>query len=118
MSLRSKSCAIALMLSLIDFGCTHRVVKKLDPNIPNAGREEIVGVTTKRGEDVRFDPPGGALRDGVVSARVRGNDYSVNLTDVDRLWVARVQTSVVRTIGLVAGLAAATVVTTAVIILA
>ena len=117
MSLRSKSCAIALMLSLIDFGCTHRVVKKLDPNIPNAGREEIVGVTTKRGEDVRFDPPGGALRDGVVSARVRGNDYSVNLTDVDRLWVARVQTSVVRTIGLVAGLAAATVVATVAVVL-
>jgi hypothetical protein len=118
MLFRSKFCALALVLSLINFGCTHRVVKRVDPNITNADREEIVGVTTKRGEDVRFDSPGGALRNGVVSARVRGNDYSINLTDVNRLWIARVETSTVRTIGLVAGLAAATLVTTVVIILA
>src|SRR5215467_14949778 len=104
MSFRSKFWALALVLSLIDFGCTHRVVKKVDPNITNADREEIVGVTTKRGEDVRFDPPGGALRNGVVTARVRGNDYSIDLVDVNRLWIARVQVSAVRTIGLVAGL--------------
>jgi hypothetical protein len=117
MSLPSKFCALALALSLIDFGCTHRVVKKVDPNIVNADREEIVGVTTKRGQDVRFDSPGGALRNGVITARVRGNDYSISLIDVNRLWIARVETSTVRTVGLVAGLAAATVVATVGIIL-
>ena len=62
---RSKSCVFVLLVSLLDFGCTHRAIKKVDPAITNADREEIVGVTTNRGEDVRFDPPGGALRDGV-----------------------------------------------------
>src|SRR5262249_9108611 len=68
----SKCCVFVLVISLLDFGCTHRVVKKVDPAITNADREEIVGVTTNRAEDVRFDSPGGALRNGVISARVRG----------------------------------------------
>ena len=85
----SKCCAFALVVSLLDFGCTHRVIKKVDPALINADREEIVGVTTNRGEEVRFDSPGGALRNGVISARVRGSDYMINIPDVNRLWVAR-----------------------------
>ena len=107
----SKCCAFALVVSLLDFGCTHRVIKKVDPALINADREEIVGVTTNRGEEVRFDSPGGALRNGVISARVRGSDYMINIPDVNRLWVARVETSVARTVGLVAGIAAGTLVT-------
>jgi hypothetical protein len=112
----SKCCAFVLVISLLDFGCTHRVVKKVDPAITNADREEIAGVTTNRGEDVRFDSPGGALRNGVISARVRGADYTINLADVNRLWVARVEKSVARTVGLVAGIAAGTLLATAAII--
>src|SRR5215470_10413722 len=112
----SKCCVFVLVISLLDFGCTHRVVKKVDPAITNADREEIVGVTTKRAEDVRFDSPGGALRNGVISARVRGADYTINLADVNRLWVARVKKSVARTVGLVAGIAAGTLLATAAII--
>jgi hypothetical protein len=112
----SKCCAFVLVISLLDFGCTHRVVKKVDPAITNADREEIVGVTTNRGEDVRFDSPGGALRNGVISARVRGADYTINLADVNRLWTARVEKSVARTVGLVAGIAAGTLLATAAII--
>ena len=107
----SKCCAFALVVSLLDFGCTHRVIKKVDPALINADREEIVGVTTNRGEEVRFDSPGGALRNGVISARVRGSDYMINIPDVNRLWVARVETSVARTVGLVVGIAAGTLVT-------
>jgi hypothetical protein len=106
----SKCCAFALLISLFDFGCTHRVIKRVDPAIPNADREEIVGVTTQRGEDIKFDSPGGALRNGMISARVRGGDYTINLADVNRLWVARVETSVPRTIGLAAGIAAGSIV--------
>ena len=113
---RLKSCALALVICLLDFGCTHRVVKKLDPALTNADREEIVGVTTNRGEDVKFDSPGGAVRNGVVSARVRGADYTINLAEVNRLWVARVETSRARTIGLVAGLAVGTIVTIAAVV--
>ena len=63
--------------------------QKSRPALINADREEIVGVTTNRGEEVRFDSPGGALRNGVISARVRGSDYMINIPDVNRLWVAR-----------------------------
>src|SRR5690349_11293101 len=118
MQFHSKCCVFVLVVSLLDSGCTHRVIKKVDPVITSADREEIVGVTTNRGEDVRFDPPGGALRDGVISARVRGSDYTINLTDVNRLWVTRVQKSVVRTVGLVAGIAAGALLVTAAIIAA
>jgi len=107
----SKCCAFALVVSLLDFGCTHRVIKKVDPALINADREEIVGVTTNRGEEVRFDSPGGALRNGVISARVRGSDYMISIPDVTRLWVARVETSVARTVGLVVGIAAGTLAT-------
>ena len=85
--------------------------QKSRPALINADREEIVGVTTNRGEEVRFDSPGGALRNGVISARVRGSDYMINIPDVNRLWVARVETSVARTVGLVVGIAAGTLVT-------
>jgi hypothetical protein len=114
---RSKGCAFVLLILLLDFGCTHRVVKKVDPaKIINADREEIVGVTTNRAEEVRVDSPGGVLQNGVISARVRGADYSINLGDVNRLWVARVEKSIVRTVGLVAGIAAGTLLATAAII--
>jgi hypothetical protein len=34
---------------------------------------------------VRFDSPGGALRNSVIFAPVRGRDYSIDLTEVNRL---------------------------------
>jgi hypothetical protein len=108
---------LLVFVLLFDSACTHRVIKKVDPVSVSADREEIVGVTTKGGEDVRFDSPGGSLRNGVVSARVRGMDYSVNLADVNRLWVARVETSVARTVGLAAGIAVGTFVTIVAIII-
>jgi hypothetical protein len=111
--------SIVLIFVLVwDAGCTVRKTKKIDPATVNPAAEMIVGITTKAGQDISFDPPGGAFRDDAVHGRVKGADYVLPISDVQRLWISRTGTSTVRTIGLIAGIAAAALVTVAVIIAA
>jgi hypothetical protein len=47
-------------------------VRKLDVNqVAQPQQEHIVGITTKKGEDVRFDPPGGVVNRGAIEAKVK-----------------------------------------------
>jgi len=110
-------CSIVLIpLLLWETGCKVQKTVRVDPATVSPGSEMIVGVTTKAGQEVSFDPPGGSFRDNSVYARVRGADYVVPISDVQRLWVSRTGTSTVRTIGLVAGVAAAALATLALIV--
>ncbi len=49
--------------------------------------EHIVGITTKSGEEVSFDPPGGTVEQGAVRATVKKKPYRIPLQDVQRLWI-------------------------------
>ena len=85
---------LALILSTVllglDTGCTVRQVKKLDTSkVAQPQQEHIVGVTTKTGEEVGFDPPGGNVDHNTIVAKVRMVPYSIAIQDVQRLWVER-----------------------------
>ena len=76
-------CSIVLIIVMVwEVGCTVRKVKKVDPSTVNPANETIVGITTKTGQDISFDPPGGSVRDNSVRARVRGADYVLPLSEV------------------------------------
>ena len=89
-------------------GCTVRKVSQVEPSkAAPAPRESIVGVTTKSGEAVSFDPPGGTITQNTITAKVKKVPYSVPAQDVQRVWIERRETSTARTIGLVAAIAVA-----------
>src|SRR5260221_4044098 len=107
-----KQWAAALLtftLLWLSAGCTVRKVSKVDVNQVGQGKQErIVGVSTKRGEDVSFDSPGGTVKDNTITANVKMAPYSVSVQDVQRVWVERREPSTARTIGLVAAIAVGT----------
>jgi len=70
--------------------------------------EKIVGITTIKGEEVSFDPPGASVKDKTLYAFVKKTPYEVPLNQVQRLWVERKELSKSRTIGLVAAVAVGT----------
>src|SRR5947207_12692420 len=97
--------AVAVVLSAVllslDTGCMVNKVRKLDSGkVAQPQQEHIVGVTTKTGEEIEFDPPGGTVNQNTIVAKVRQAPYSIALADVQRLWVERRETSVARTVGL------------------
>jgi hypothetical protein len=111
--------ALAATLFCLDSGCMVKKVKKLDVSkVAQPQQERIVGVTTKSGEEVGFDPPGGRVNRDDIEATVRSVPYKIAMADVQRLWVEQLGLSAPRTIGLTVGIAAAVVVTIAVIVAA
>jgi hypothetical protein len=107
--------AVAVVLSVVLFlsGCT---VKKIQ-QVPAAGlpqplppKQMIVRVTTIKGEDVKFDPPGAAIKGGTVSGTFNTRPVDVPLDQVQRFWVQTTELSTARTVGLVAGLTAGVVI--------
>jgi len=110
---------LSTVLLWLDTGCTVRKVKKLDTSaVAQPQQEHIVGVTTKSGEEVAFDPPGAVLNGNALVANVKHAPYTVALPDVQRLWVERREKSTVRTVGLVMGIAAGVFVVVVAIMLA
>jgi len=110
---------LSTVLLWMDTGCTVRHVKKLDTStVAQPQQEHVVGVTTKSGEEVAFDPPGGIVNQTTIIAKVKQAPYSIALQDVQRLWVERRETSVARTVGLSLLIAVAAIGTIAAIILA
>ena len=100
--------AVIVTAALLNFGCKVSKVTKLEVNqVPQPQQEHLVGVTTKAGNEVQFDPPGGIIRGDTIEANVRKAPYRVALQEVQRLWVERRVTSTARTIGLTVGIAAA-----------
>lgn len=99
---------LAVLLSLS--GCSVRKVQKVPTaSLPQPEKEKIVGVTTVKGEDVSFDPPGASITNGTLHATVKTSPYEVPLDQVQRVWVERTEISKGRTIGLVAAVAVGTV---------
>jgi hypothetical protein len=102
---------LAAVLSLS--GCKVKTVQQ----VPSAGmppqlsaKQMIVRVTTVKGEDVPFDPPGAAITGGTVSGTFKKQAVSLPLDQVQRFWVQTTQISTARTVGLVAGLTAGVVI--------
>jgi hypothetical protein len=119
MSQRVVAVLLTGLLLFVQTSCTVRKVEKLDvATVSQPEREEIVGVTTKKGEDVSFDQPGGSLKEGVIYAQVNKSWYTVPLSDVQRLWVTREGISAARTIGLTAAIVVGTLVTIVAVALA
>jgi hypothetical protein len=118
---RQQTLAIALAATLffLNSGCMVTKVKKLEVSkVAQPQQERIVGVTTKKGEEVGFDPPGGRVNRDAIEAKVRSVDYNVAISDVQRLWVEQRGVSAPRTIGLTVGIAAAAIITIVAIVAA
>src|SRR5208282_4656480 len=92
---------------LLCASCTVMKVRKLDvTQVAQPQQEHIVGITTKKGEDVQFDPPGGVVNRDAIEAKVKNAPYTIAVQDVQRLWVERRGISGPRTVGLVVAIAA------------
>jgi hypothetical protein len=83
--------------------------------VPHPELEQIVGLTTIKGEDVRFDLTGGSYAERTIRGKVKGSDFQIPIDQVERVWVMRRGISTGRTVALVAGIAAVGLVTAAAI---
>lgn len=105
---RMVAVVLAALLSLA--GCHVKKVQQLPPaSVAQPERETIVGVTTLKGEEVSFDPPGASIRDKTLHATVKKAPYELPVDQVQRFWVERKELSKARTIGLVAAVAVGTI---------
>jgi hypothetical protein len=105
---RTVAIVLVALLSLAP-GCHVRKVQQLPPAaVAQPEKEKIVGVTTVRGEDISFDPPGASIKDKTLNASVKKAPYQLPLDQVQRFWVERKELSKARTIGLVAAVAVGT----------
>ncbi len=110
---------VTAVLCFIDIGCAVNKVKKLEVGkVKQPGQEHLVGITTKTGSEGGFDPPGGKITGDTIDAKVKNTPYSIQMHDVQRLWVERNGTSAPRTIGLTVGIAVAALATLAAIVAA
>ena len=109
----------ACSLLVVDTSCHVMKITKVDVvQAPSVAHEQIAGVTTVEGKDVRFDPPGGVIINGAIQANVNQAPYSLSLSQVQRLWVERRGISTVRTIGLTVGIVVAALGTIAAVVAA
>jgi hypothetical protein len=69
----------------------------------------IVGITTNAGVEVKFDQPPN-IQAGKLVSKVKGKTYEIAMPDIQRYWVENRTFSTARTVGLVAGVAAAVVI--------
>ena len=104
---------IALLLAVllaVGPACYSRKVQKVARvDGPQPKNEKIVGITTIKGEDVSFDPPGATIKDGKVSASVKKRPYELAVDQVQRFWIETATLEKGRTIGLVAAVAVGTI---------
>lgn len=108
-------CGSALLFSTTS--CHTQKITKIDvAQAPSAAHDRLVGVTTREGKDIRFDDSSGAIAAETVTAKVNRSDYTIPLSQVQRLWVERRGISAVRTIGLAAGITLAAVGVIAIIV--
>ena len=110
---------VSAVLFFLHSGCMVNKVKKLPVSqVQQPQQEHLVGVTTKSGNEIGFDPPGGKINRDMIEAKVKKVPYSVAMQDVQRLWVERRGVSTARTIGLTVGIAAVAIGTFVAIVLA
>jgi len=116
-----RAVAMVLVVFLFLSGCTvHKVQRVATASVPQPlpDKERIVGITTMKGEDVSFDPPGATIANGTLHGWVKKVQYDIPMDQVQRLWVDKEDISTGRTIGLVAGIVVGTVVVVAAVIAA
>jgi hypothetical protein len=100
-------------------GCSVKRVRRVNaPDLSNPALEKIVGITTKKGEDVSFQPPGAVVTDNKILGKVNNNSYEISLDQVERFWIERKEMSTARTVGLVAGLVVGTIVVVGLVVVA
>jgi hypothetical protein len=113
------SIAAVLALLIQMPGCSIRKVQRVNaPDLRNPALEKIVGITTKTGEDIGFQPPGAVVRNDKLEAKVDNKPYKISIGQVERFWVERKEHSTSRTIGLVAALVVGAIGLTAIIVAA
>lgn len=109
-------CLILLSVDLA--GCVARSVSRHEPaeirppGTDAAVEERIVGVTMRDGREIRFDlRPRATVLGDTVRAQVNGTQFAVAFSDVQRVWVSRVDAvrTALNTVGIVAGVAAVVV---------
>ncbi len=114
---RCVATVLVLLLSLT--GCKVKTVQKLPPTaVIHPITDTIIGVTTLKAEEIKFDPPGATMANGTVHGSVNKVVTDLQMDQVQRLWVEREGISTGRTIGLVAGVAVGTIVVVAAVIAA
>jgi hypothetical protein len=119
MTKRSIAMLLLVSMTLYFAGCKERTVQHLTPpEVPHPETEQIVGVTTATGEDVKFDPPGASVKGDTLTASVSKAPFQISLSKVQRFWIMRQEVSKARTIGLVAAVAVGTVVVIAAVVAA
>jgi hypothetical protein len=102
---------VAAVFTCLSTGCMVNKTVRLSVNDVQAPeKEHIVGITTRRGEDVTFDRPGATISQGMVNGTVYGQPYNTALPDVQRLWVERRGVSTARTVGLLAAVGGAAII--------
>ena len=100
-------------------GCsTTKVQRVRTSDLRNPAIEKIVGITTKTGEEITFNPPGAVVRDNKLEASVDKKPYSIPIDQIERFWVERREFSTVRTVGLTVGLVVGAIGVVAIIIAA
>jgi hypothetical protein len=98
-----RTIAVILVGLLTLSGCSVRKVQKLPiATVTQPDKEKIVGITTIKGEEVAFDPPGASIANGTLTGAVKKTPYAVRLDQIQRVWVERREKSTARTVGLVA----------------
>jgi hypothetical protein len=93
--------ALLIQMSACTTAKVHRVPA---PDVQNPAIEKVVGITTKGGEDVAFNPPGATIRNGKLEAAVKGKRYEIPVDQIERYWIERREPSTARTVGLAAGI--------------
>ncbi len=102
---QSLAVVVVFAFSWVNLGCMVTKVKKPDfSKVAYPNQEHIVGVTTKAGKEVAFDPPGGLVNHDEIQAKVANIAYTISFPDVQRLWVETKGISAPRTIGLTAAI--------------
>ncbi len=108
--MQKRAIAMVLVVLLTLSGCYVRKVQKLPiATVPQLEKEKIVGITTIKGDDVSFDPPGASIANGTLNGTVKKAPYQVRLDQIQRVWLERKEKSTGRTVGLVAVVAIGTV---------
>ena len=112
--------AIAVLALVMQMsGCSVTNVQRVNtPELSNPSSEKIVGITTKTGEDIRFQPPGATVRNDKLDAHVNKKPYEISLNQVERFWIERKEFSTLRTVGLSAAIIVGTIGVASIIIIA
>lgn len=110
---------LIVCLSWSSPACRVKKVVQVDPTEVGLQQSEmIVGATTKNGEEISFDASGAKIIDQTLQGFVHGVPYHVPVSEVQRFWVTREETSTIRTVGLIAAVAGGALLVTAAVVAA